>query len=40
MGVSEIRGTVSWGPHNKDPTILGAIVGSPIFGNSQINSRI
>ena len=24
------------GPYNKEPTIWGAILGSPIFGNSQI----
>ena len=24
------------GPYNKDPTIQGAILGSPIFGNSHI----
>ena len=36
MGVSEIRGTVFWGPHDRDPTILGAILGSPIFGNSHM----
>ena len=23
-------------PYNKDPTIEGAILGSPIFGNSQV----
>ena len=27
----KIRGTLFWGPYNKDPTILG----SPIFGNSH-----
>ena len=39
MGVSEIRGTFFWGPYNKDPTIWGAILGSPIFGNSYISLR-
>ena len=33
MGVSENRGG---GPYYKDPTILGTILGSPIFGNSHI----
>ena len=36
LGVSEIRGTVFWGPYNKDPTIQGTILGSPIFGNSHL----
>ena len=27
----KIRGTLVWGPYNKDPTISGTIVGSPIF---------
>ena len=30
------RGVLSWGPYNKGPTIQGAILGSPIFGNSDI----
>ena len=25
MGVSENRGTLFWGPYNKDPTISGTI---------------
>ena len=29
------RGTLFWGPYNKDPTIQDAILGSPIFGNSH-----
>ena len=33
MGVSKNRGTLFWGSYNKDPTISGAILGSPIFGN-------
>ena len=33
MGVSEIRGTLFWGPYNKAPTIQGTILGFPIFGN-------
>ena len=37
MGVSENRGTLLWGPYNKDPTFLGTILGSPIFGNSHID---
>ena len=36
MGVSENRGTLFGGPYNKDPTIYGTILGSPIFGNSHI----
>ena len=36
MGVSEIRDTLFWGPDNKDPTIQGTILGSPIFANSHI----
>ena len=32
----KIRGTLIWGPYNKDPTIVGTISGSPIFGNSHI----
>ena len=37
MGVSaNYRGTLFWGPYNKDPTILSIILGSPIFGNSHI----
>ena len=35
-GVSDkIRGTLFRSPYSKDPTIWGAILGSPIFGNSQ-----
>ena len=32
----KIRGTLFWGPYNKDPTVSGAILRSPISGNSQI----
>ena len=32
----KIRGTLSWGPYNKDPTIKGTVSGSPIFGNPQM----
>ena len=32
----KIRGTLFWGPYNKDPTVWGTILGSPIFGNAQI----
>ena len=32
----ELRGTLFWGPYNKDPTFQGTILGSPIFGNSHI----
>ena len=34
----KIRGTLFWGPYNKDPSILGTILGTPIFGNSHIDS--
>ena len=34
--VSEIRGTLFWGPYNEDPIIQGTISGSPIFGNSHL----
>ena len=30
-GFSKIRGTIFWGPYNKDPTIWGTILASPIF---------
>ena len=42
----KIRGTLFWGPFNKDPSILGIILGSPICGNShtcspmRVNLRI
>ena len=29
----QIRGTLVWGPQNRDPTIQGTVLGSPIFGN-------
>ena len=32
----KIRGTLFWGPHNKDPTILGP----PIFGNCHLGSWV
>ena len=32
MGLSENQGTLFWDPYNKDPTIWGAILGSPFFG--------
>ena len=32
MGASENRGTLFGGPYNKDPTIWGTILGSPILG--------
>ena len=35
MRVSEIRGNLVWGPYNKDPTIWGTMLESPIFGNPQ-----
>ena len=36
MGVSENKGYLFWGPYNKNPTIYGTILRSPIFGNSHI----
>ena len=39
MGVSHNKGTLNWGPYNKDPTICGTILGSPIFGNPQIGGK-
>ena len=34
---SKIRGTLFWGPYNKDPTNQGTtILGTPIFGNSHL----
>ena len=32
----KIRATLFWGPYNKDPTIWGIILESPIFGNSHM----
>ena len=32
----KIRGTLFWGPYNKDPTIEGTIFGSPIFGTPML----
>ena len=29
----DFRGTLFWGPYNKDPTIEGTILGSQNFGN-------
>ena len=41
MGVSQNRGvTVFEGPDNKDPTIWGTILGSPIFGSPHINPAL
>ena len=35
-GLSKL-GSLFWGgTYNKDPSILGAILGSPIFGNSHM----
>ena len=39
MGVSENWGTLFGGPYNKDPTIWGTVLGSPIFGNSHMLAR-
>ena len=40
MGVSENQGYLILGPYNKDPTIWGTILGSPVFGNSHIGAVI
>ena len=32
----KIRGTLFWGPYNKDPIFQGTILGSQIFGNSHL----
>ena len=32
----QIRGTLFWGPYNKDPTICGTILRSRIFGNPHL----
>ena len=36
MGFPKIRGYLFGGPHNKEYTILGSILGSFILGNYQI----
>ena len=38
MGFPEIRGTFFGGPHNRDYSILGSILGSLILGNYHILS--
>ena len=40
MGGSHNKGTLNWGPYNKDPTILGTIFGSSIFGNPQTEGHM
>ena len=40
MGVSENRGYLNLGPYDKDPTIYGAILGSPTFGNPHIRGHV
>ena len=38
LGLSENWGYLVWGgPYNKDPTIQGTILGSPIFGNPHLS---
>ena len=32
-------GVPFWGPHNKDYSILGSILGPPILGNYHITTR-
>ena len=38
-GFPKTRGTLFWGPYNKDPTIWCTILGSPIFGNPHVRLR-
>ena len=38
VGLSENSGTLFWGPYNKDPTVQGTGLGSPIFGNPNIET--
>ena len=35
MGVSESKAYLTWGPYTKDPTTKGAVLGSPVFGDSH-----
>ena len=35
----KIRGSLFWGPYNKDPIIYDPILGSPSFGNSHVPPR-
>ena len=35
----KLRGTLFWGPYNKEPTFIGTKLGSLIFGNSHLDSR-
>ena len=37
-GFPKIRGTLFWGPYNKDPTTSGTILWFPIFGNSHMGN--
>ena len=36
----KISGTSFWGPYNKDPTIKGAILGSPVLGDRQLHLNL
>ena len=36
----KIRGTLFWGPYNKNPTTWATKLGSPIFGNSHVVSKL
>ena len=40
VGVSQITGTFLGGPHNKDYSILGSILGSPHFGKLPGDSNL
>ena len=38
-GCPKIRGTLFEGPHTKDYSILGSILGSPVLGDYHIGPR-
>ena len=39
MEFLKLRGTLFGDPYNKDPTVQDTILGSPVFGNSQIQNH-
>ena len=40
VGISQNKGYLVGGPYNKDYSILGSILGSPILGNYQVGFRM
>ena len=40
LGVSKNWDALFWGPDNKDPTVQGPILGSPIFGSRHLLTSI